>query len=127
MFHHTYLIIFQIATKEALPLQEFAQNPFAVLCTTALGGHLSWFESGGERWFAKPVRQVLVVNQRPLLMGGSKIAKFLNLMARDVKSVNYRQLSERDSSTDNGGLTFQTMRRKLHIISDPHFRRSSPL
>ena len=45
----------QIAVKEAIPLQEFRQNPFVVLCTTSLGGHLSWFESGGGRWFAKPV------------------------------------------------------------------------
>jgi uncharacterized protein len=54
----TSLTMIQIAAKEALPLQEFALNPFAVLCTTALGGHLSWFESGGGRWFAKPVRHV---------------------------------------------------------------------
>lgn len=45
----------QIAVKEAIPFREFRQNPFAVLCTTSLGGHLSWFESGGGRWFAKPV------------------------------------------------------------------------
>lgn len=45
----------KIAVLEALPLQEFAQNPYAVLCTTSLGGHLSWFENGGGRWFAKPV------------------------------------------------------------------------
>ena len=45
----------QIAVKEAIPFGEFRQNPFAVLCTTSLGGHLSWFESGGGRWFAKPV------------------------------------------------------------------------
>ncbi len=45
----------QIAVKEAIPFEEFRQNPFVVLCTTSLGGHLSWFESGGGRWFAKPV------------------------------------------------------------------------
>lgn len=45
----------QISVREALPFQEFRQNPFAVLCTTSLGGHLSWFEFGGGRWFAKPV------------------------------------------------------------------------
>jgi predicted alpha/beta-fold hydrolase len=33
------------------------QNPYTVLVTTSLGGHLSWFEGGGEgdRWHAKPV------------------------------------------------------------------------
>ena len=47
----------QIAVKEAIPFTEFGQNPFAVLLTTTMGGHLSWFESGGGRWFAKPVCQ----------------------------------------------------------------------
>jgi predicted alpha/beta-fold hydrolase len=46
---------FKIAVREALPFQEIQQTPFAVLCTTTLGGHLSWFELGGTRWFAKPV------------------------------------------------------------------------
>ncbi len=45
----------QIAVKEAIPFGEFQQSLFTVLCTTSLGGHLSWFESGGGRWFAKPV------------------------------------------------------------------------
>ena len=47
----------QIAVKEAIPFMEFRKNPFAVLLTTTMGGHLSWFESGGGRWFAKPVCQ----------------------------------------------------------------------
>ena len=47
----------QIAVKEAIPFIEFEQNAFAVLLTTTMGGHLSWFESGGGRWFAKPVCQ----------------------------------------------------------------------
>jgi uncharacterized protein len=44
-----------IAVDEALPRNEIKQNPFAVLCTTSLGGHLSWFEIGGSRWFARVV------------------------------------------------------------------------
>lgn len=44
-----------IAVDEALPRNEFGQNPYGVLCTTSLGGHLSWFELGGGRWFAKVV------------------------------------------------------------------------
>ncbi|KAK5242974.1 hypothetical protein LTR16_008169, partial [Cryomyces antarcticus] len=43
-----------IAVKEAIPYEEFEQNPYTVLCTTTTGGHLSWFESGGQRWFARP-------------------------------------------------------------------------
>ncbi|MCJ1322642.1 hypothetical protein MMC15_007991 [Xylographa vitiligo] len=49
-----------IAVKEGLPYEEFKQTPYAVLCTTSLGGHLSWFESGGNRWFAKPISQFLI-------------------------------------------------------------------
>ena len=45
---------------EAVPLEEIKQNPFVVLCITSLGGHLSWFEFGGGRWFAKPVCVVIL-------------------------------------------------------------------
>lgn len=44
-----------IAHHEALPYGEARQNPYTVLCTTSLGGHLGWFEIGGGRWHAKPV------------------------------------------------------------------------
>ena len=35
------------------------QTPFGVMLTTAWGGHLSWFEVGGTRWFTKPVTAFL--------------------------------------------------------------------
>lgn len=57
----------QIAVKEAIPFLEFEQNPLTVLCTTSLGGHLSWFEMGGGRWFAKPVSWLLDTFERPIL------------------------------------------------------------
>ncbi|KAI4109879.1 MAG: hypothetical protein LQ345_007054 [Seirophora villosa] len=50
-----------IAVAEAIPYQEFQQNPYAVLCMTSSGGHLGWFESplsgGSGRWFAKTTAQ----------------------------------------------------------------------
>jgi predicted alpha/beta-fold hydrolase len=46
----------QIVANDAIPYGEFKQNPYAILCTTSLGGHLSWFELGGHRWHSKPVR-----------------------------------------------------------------------
>ena len=49
-----------IAVGEALPIEEFKQNPMTVLVRTSLGGHLSWFEIGGGRWFAKPVSNFLI-------------------------------------------------------------------
>ena len=44
-----------IASRWALPYSEALQNPYTVLCTTSLGGHLGWFEVGGGRWHSKPV------------------------------------------------------------------------
>ena len=44
-----------IASRWALPYPEARQNPYTVLCTTSLGGHLGWFEVGGGRWHSKPV------------------------------------------------------------------------
>ena len=44
-----------IAVHEAIPFEEFKQNPMTILLTTSLGGHLSWFETDGGRWFTKPV------------------------------------------------------------------------
>ncbi|KAF2836899.1 AB-hydrolase YheT [Patellaria atrata CBS 101060] len=46
-----------IAVQPGIPFDEIKTNPYTVLCTTTLGGHLSWFEVGGGRWFAKPVSQ----------------------------------------------------------------------
>jgi uncharacterized protein len=44
-----------ISSSQALPYAEAQQNPFTVLCTTSLGGHLGWFEFNGNRWHSKPV------------------------------------------------------------------------
>ncbi|KAE8144971.1 Alpha/Beta hydrolase protein [Aspergillus avenaceus] len=55
-----------IATVKALPFQEMTQTPYGVMMTTSWGGHLGWFEFGGDRWFVKPV------------------TNFLNLMAKEV-------------------------------------------
>ncbi|KAB5563173.1 Alpha/Beta hydrolase protein [Coniochaeta sp. 2T2.1] len=48
-----------IAVDEAVPKEEMKQNPYTVLCSTSLGGHLSWFEIGGGRWHAKPITNFL--------------------------------------------------------------------
>ncbi|PWY83007.1 AB-hydrolase YheT [Aspergillus heteromorphus CBS 117.55] len=55
-----------IACSKALPFQEMGQTPYGIMMTTSWGGHLGWFELGGERWFAKPV------------------TNFLNIMAKEV-------------------------------------------
>ena len=50
-----------IAVAEALPRNEMEQNPYGVLCMTSLGGHLSWSEIGGGRWFARVVSMPLLL------------------------------------------------------------------
>ncbi|KAF2179110.1 medium-chain fatty acid ethyl ester synthase/esterase 1 [Zopfia rhizophila CBS 207.26] len=49
-----------ISSIEAIPYEEFRKNPYAVLCTTNWGGHLSWFQYGGKRWFATAVAAFLM-------------------------------------------------------------------
>ncbi|KAL9112710.1 MAG: hypothetical protein Q9227_003013 [Pyrenula ochraceoflavens] len=49
-----------IAVKQAIPFGELTQNQFGVLVSTALGGHLGWFESGGTQWFAKAVSSLQI-------------------------------------------------------------------
>lgn len=52
-----------IVCDEAIPRLEFQQTPYAVLCTTSLGGHLSWFELGGTRWMARAAEKFFVAMQ----------------------------------------------------------------
>ncbi|KAB8070823.1 Alpha/Beta hydrolase protein [Aspergillus leporis] len=55
-----------VATVKSLPFQEIGKTPYGVMMTTSWGGHLGWFEFGGNRWFVKPV------------------TNFLNTMAKEV-------------------------------------------
>ncbi|CAK7211114.1 hypothetical protein SBRCBS47491_001008 [Sporothrix bragantina] len=86
-----------IAVAEAVPVGEFKQNPYTVLCMTSLGGHLSWFEPGGGRWHAKPVTQ------------------FLHNMATkiDLDAIP-RNLMDHNSK-QRPGVSFKPLRRKLQI------------
>lgn len=45
----------QIACREGLPFSEIQRTPYGVMVTTSWGGHLGWYELGGDRWFVKPV------------------------------------------------------------------------
>ncbi|TID20296.1 alpha/beta fold family hydrolase [Venturia nashicola] len=42
-----------IVADVGAPYEEVKHNGYVVLCSTSLGGHLSWFEPGGERWFSR--------------------------------------------------------------------------
>ncbi|KAH8908868.1 AB-hydrolase YheT [Coniochaeta sp. PMI_546] len=88
-----------IAVDEAVPKEEIKQNPYTVLCSSSLGGHLSWFEFGGGRWHAKP------------------ISNFLKHMASDIK-LNFITPTS-NGYTQHGPKAqtrFEPVRRKLDIL-----------
>ncbi|KAI9660286.1 MAG: hypothetical protein M1829_006488 [Trizodia sp. TS-e1964] len=92
-----------IAANEAIPYAEFKANPYTVLCTTAKGGHLGWFEIGGQRWFAKPAANFLV-----------RVASDMNLATPPIISESARGKLDPDKSN---GQRFDSTRRKLHVAS----------
>jgi hypothetical protein len=103
----------QIAVDEGIPYSEFKQNPHTVLVATSLGGHLCWFELGGDRWFAKPV------------------CNFLNKMAfqidHDSDSFSPKPNASLAAEPLKRGANFDPMRRKLAItdrLSRPTSRDS---
>lgn len=59
-----------IAVNIGLPYNEATKNPYTVLCTTSLGGHLGWFELFGGRWHGKPVS---VVHHPPRTSVGANV------------------------------------------------------
>jgi predicted alpha/beta-fold hydrolase len=89
-----------IAVDEAIPYGEFKRNPYTVLCTTSLGGHLSWFENNhaGDRWHAKPASNIL-----------DRMAKEV-----DLKSVIPREI-QLGPETLHSKSTFNPIRRKLYV------------
>lgn len=91
-----------IAMAEAIPTQEFQVSPYTVLCTTSQGGHLGWFELGGQRWINKVVES------------------FFQKMARDVGS---EDALRPQSSSEDGPLYHEKAQAKL--VFDP-VRRKMP-
>ncbi|KAK4103815.1 AB-hydrolase YheT [Parathielavia hyrcaniae] len=89
-----------IAVFDAIPFEEFKQNPYTVLLTTSLGGHLSWFETSGGRWHPKPICNFL-----------KHMATEINLDA--VTRSAYEAGRKYQFVTD-----FDPMRRKLQVISN---------
>ncbi|CAH0047796.1 unnamed protein product [Clonostachys solani] len=77
-----------VAPKEAVPWQEFKQNPNTVLLTTSMGGHISWYESGGGRWFPKAIAGFLnhlAFQADPESLGAVKYIKD----DKDTKNMEY--------------------------------------
>ncbi|KAK0652880.1 Alpha/Beta hydrolase protein [Cercophora newfieldiana] len=89
-----------IAVHEAIPYQEFKLNPYTVLCTSSLGGHLSWFEIGGGRWHARP------------------ICNFLNSMVSEIDLDAIKPMVNGKEADVEMKTHFDPLRRKLLILSD---------
>ncbi|KAM0254351.1 hypothetical protein ACHAQJ_006883 [Trichoderma viride] len=87
-----------IAVKEAIPFEEFRQNPNTVLLTTSLGGHLCWFETGGSRWHPRPV------------------CNFLNHIAFKVDLDNLTPMEYPPRVKAFAGSDYDPMRRKMNIV-----------
>ncbi|KAK8191120.1 Alpha/Beta hydrolase protein [Phyllosticta capitalensis] len=90
-----------ISVKEAIPYVEFEQNPYTVLCATSLGGHLSWFQSNGDRWFAKAAAAFL-----------DKVAKDIDLSAIQPKQSHNGSVGASEAGKRP---VYEPMRRKWHI------------
>jgi hypothetical protein len=76
------------------------QNKHIVFCSTTLGGHLSWFEIGGERWFSRAA------------------AAFLQKMANDVDLKALKQ--SRSSGTENGSVVRRTTTKNPKYLAHSH-------
>ena len=93
---------------------EVEQTPYAVLCTTSLGGHLSWFETGGGRWHAKPVRETISAFLQ-LLTVWQQAANFLNKMAFDINPPAPLESQTSELGTDKKYANFKPLRRKWTV------------
>ncbi|RKF76829.1 putative esterase [Golovinomyces cichoracearum] len=90
-----------IVTNEAVPYEEVKQTPNVVLCTTSLGGHLSWYEIGGLQWHARPT------------------INFLNKMAFEVISESSNDSSSSISEIKRSFVKrFDPMCRKWRVMGD---------
>jgi uncharacterized protein len=108
----------QISSVEALPFGEVKSNPYAVLCTTSLGGHLGWFETGGGRWHSQPVcippHLLLSLSANQLF----KVANFMNYMAFEVRLDTLKTNANKNGKIYHSGAEFDPMRRKMAVPLD---------
>ncbi|ETI23039.1 hypothetical protein G647_04835 [Cladophialophora carrionii CBS 160.54] len=95
-----------VTASEALPREEVKQTPYGVLCTTPGGGHLSWFELGGRRWFERASTALF-----------QAMANDIELDSISKTDVSGAQLEGQISRAEREPLkpVFEPMRRKMHI------------
>ncbi|KAI6820561.1 hydrolase, alpha/beta fold family [Hortaea werneckii] len=90
-----------IASDEAVPYEEIQQTPWVVMCATAGGGHLAWYELSGGRWHAKPIVQFL--KQMQADVDFSKIDRKVGIAAKGPQGGHQTPFA------------FDPMRRKAHV------------
>ncbi|KAG9830431.1 hydrolase, alpha/beta fold family, partial [Aureobasidium melanogenum] len=95
-----------IAVDEAVPYEEIKQNPYVVMCSTSTGGHLSWFEIGGTRWFSKPAVNFL-----------QKMAREYNSGRKDGPTGTLSEMTSKAISNSGfkSPFVFEPMRRKMYL------------
>lgn len=54
-------------TGSSLPYVDLKCNPFLIMVTTTMGGHLGWFKSNGTRWYVNPLCKLYHVLDQWLL------------------------------------------------------------
>lgn len=47
-----------IVHKDCIPYKEAYKNPYLVLSTTSLGGHIGWFKSGNQLWYPPVISKI---------------------------------------------------------------------
>jgi hypothetical protein len=101
-----------IISDLAVPYDGFKLTPYVVLCTTTSGGHIGWFELGGDRWYTKTVSAAIRGHGPP---NSVQIAGFLQKINSEtegplaVKSANGHK---KDADTKS---TFDTIGRRMQI------------
>jgi predicted alpha/beta-fold hydrolase len=71
-----------IITDIAVPYEMFRVNPYWTMVATANGGHLGWYEYGGNRWSSKTVSLMLMLNHAEA--DTPKIVSFLRKFVDDT-------------------------------------------
>jgi predicted alpha/beta-fold hydrolase len=46
-----------VVSGQGIPYSEVKNNPYTIMATTDVGGHLGWFQPGGNRWFPSVVAE----------------------------------------------------------------------
>ncbi|KAL2871287.1 putative hydrolase, alpha/beta fold family [Aspergillus lucknowensis] len=98
-----------IANVKALPFQEICQTPYGVMMTTSWGGHLGWFEFGGDRWFVKPVTNFLNMMVKRVDLETPPVVEKPELVNWEVTT------PPSDASMESRPGGFNPMRRKLAL------------